>query len=277
MSSKLESFLFRNNVDHKINHGWIQFPCPFCDDTHRHAAFSPTGACTCFKCGKLKPVKTLMALAKCSFEDAVSALNLHHKDFDSEVERKAVEFTWPSRTIDIEESHYEYLKGRRIKNSVIKEFGLRATNHLSLIPHSIVIPVRKDGRNVSWTTRSILPSAEIRYLTCPKEKEVESIKDCLLGWEFTGSKVILVEGPFDALRIGKGAVAAFGKVLSKEQIKMLQTKSMVFVCMDKGEHTTMSKMSMQLYPCRVNNIYLDAKDAGEADEEEIQELRNLIK
>jgi DNA primase len=266
----LESFLVENGVPHRIKGEWIQFTCPWlCGDDEMHGAFSSVGACTCFKCGEKNTVKTLMKLTGRSLSDCKRALNVKHEVVESVVTK----LVYPTGLCDLMKCHIDYLHGRGITDETIADYGLRGTNAISTIPWSIFIPVREYGVDVAWTCRSIVKDSKLRYLSSNTGK---NIKDTLFGWDFKKPKAIVVEGPFDAMRVGKGCVALYGKDATETQIKALQTRAAVFVCLDRGEDKASLKINRRLFPTPCHNVRLNAKDAGEASEDELNELRALL-
>lgn len=265
----LETFLVDRRVPHRVKGEWIQFTCPWCDDDGMHAAFALSGAATCFKCGKLSSLSTLMKLTGASASECKRVLNTKMDASESVVTK----LVYPTGLVDLMPCHREYLHGRGLTDETIELYGLRGTNAFSNIPWSIFIPVRENGVDVAWTCRSIVKDAKLRYLSSNTGK---NIKDTLFGWDFKRPKVVLVEGPFDAMRIGKGCVALYGKDASQTQINALQSRLAVYVCLDRGEEKAALKINRRLFPTPCHNVRLEAKDAGEADDSELQELRSLI-
>ena len=110
-----------------------------------------------------------------------------------------------------------YLLGRKMRPSEIRKYEIR---FLAQFPPRVVLPVRSlRGRVVGWTGRAVLPGIEPKY----KFPAGFSAARHLFGAEFVaqGDEVVVVEGPFDQIRYGDGAVATFGKHMSAYQRKLL--------------------------------------------------------
>jgi DNA primase len=90
-------------------------------------------------------------------------------------------------------------------------------------------------------------------------------------WARQSNMVVVCEGVFDAIAVGRCAVAAFGKGLTDEQVNMLRAYwDLVVVLLDPGDaEKEMIALSKKL---PVNTLYMmlrGYKDAGEAPREEI--------
>lgn len=113
--------------------------------------------------------------------------------------------------------------------------------------YRVILPIWMQEGLVTWTGRSIQKNVEPRYRTLSNNKEkagngplaIRSIKNCL--WNYQGlieepkKALVLVEGPFDALRldyfgydIGLRASCLFGKNLTDEQLILLEDISPMY-------------------------------------------------
>ena len=113
-----------------------------------------------------------------------------------------------------------YLASRGVKNpAIILRYDLRYQSGMN----AVVFPIRRDGVLYGWQARKIAPLPnELRLLTSVGLKKSRF----LLNWDHakTFDDLILVEGPFDCLKVdvpGFGAVASLGKGVSLSQIKMI--------------------------------------------------------
>jgi DNA primase len=169
------------------------------------------------------------------------------------------------------------MKGRGFDpDEIVKLWGLQALGLSGFLSWRIFIPIVYHGRMVSWTTRTI-GDQEPRYISARPDQELVSIKQSLLGEDYVRDVVIVVEGPFDAMRVGPGAVALFGNAVSPAQIKKLSQIPTRVICLDN--ETEAQRRACKLcsllepFPGRTINVVLDAKDPGSASEHEIQLLR----
>lgn len=114
----------------------------------------------------------------------------------------------------------------------------------------VVIPNHVGGRLVNWTARSIYSGASVRYLSLDATRGAwMSIKDCVFNADALlagGSVLVVVEGPFDAMKldcygaaVGVRATCLFNKKVTMAQVGFLSELANVFqkivVLLDVGE------------------------------------------
>jgi DNA primase len=157
-------------------------------------------------------------------------------------------------------------------------WGLGMTGPLSSIPWRVYIPIYMHGDVVSWTTRSI-QNEGLRYISAKPKQEVVNHKNVLYGADLAKSCIIVVEGPADVWRIGPGAVGTFGLNTSHHQIQEIASFPSVCICFDSGGQArdranTLAKAVRDEGGVVPSIVTLESgSDPGEADLEEIQELR----
>ena len=134
------------------------------------------------------------------------------------------------------------------------------------------------GKPVSWLTRTIAPDETYRYLTAPKDREAVPIKSLLYGEQFVSpfETVIVCEGVFDALRIGRNAVATLGKKITPAQFDKIARFQRRILCFDAENDTQEQAKALanrlQAFPGLTDNVCLDAPDPAEASQKEIETL-----
>lgn len=107
--------------------------------------------------------------------------------------------------------------------------------------YRLIVPVYgSNGELQTWTARSVLPDADVRYLTLPSDQSVESAPNLLLGLDFLWRAfrprcLVVTEGPFDAMAItalGNGdgiwGTCLFGVQVSNAQSQLLDDLSRKF-------------------------------------------------
>jgi DNA primase len=138
------------------------------------------------------------------------------------------------------------------------------------------VPITLSGEIVSWTTRS-LHNKGVRYLNARPEEESVSAKDVLFGEEFCGHAVVVVEGSFDAMTIGPGAVAVMGLKVSARQFERICSFPLRVIAFDSEREAQRraSKLSqeLKLFPGETYLVELSGKDAASSPKHEIEELR----
>lgn len=190
----------------------------------------------------------------------------------------------PSPTHLLSESklHWDYLKSRGLNPQLLQaRYGVRAlcTDTEWKYQNRVFFPVaNKQGRPVSWLTRTILPQKDYRYLTAPHSNEAQSIKTLLYGEQFVThfDTVIICEGVFDALRVGRNALATFGKNITNEQFDKIKQYQRRIICFDSEvdtqEQAKQLAIRLQAFPGITDNVCLDAPDPATASTSEISAL-----
>lgn len=89
----------------------------------------------------------------------------------------------------------------------------------------IILPIR-DHKNklVGWVGRHINKYTNPKYLFGPTGFASSNYLFGLNHFESVGRELVLVEGPFDQIRYGRGSVATFGKHFSRGQLSLLLNK-----------------------------------------------------
>lgn len=268
--------------------GWISISCVFCGDRSNHMGINlESNLCSCFKCGKKGSVLILVqAIDNCGYNWAVKTIDKFVlKDFSHLVKK---ERTHAERTIlpggtsdNFLPIHDKYLTLRRFD----RKFLQRRYDIMSIGPtcddwkFRICIPVFQGGNIVTFVARDTTGKSEIKYKNCPAERCVKQVKDCLYGIDQIreGDSVILVEGIFDAWRIGTGAVCTFGTQVTDEQIRVLASKRIknAFVMFDSdatSKATTLCHCISSVV-ANVEQIELLEGDPDNLDEDEVWNLK----
>lgn len=143
----------------------------------------------------------------------------------------------------------------------------------------IMLPYVVDWEIVSWTARAIA-DARIRYLDLSREESIVEPKKTLYNHDaaFDGGEVLLVvEGPFDALKIdlyarewGVRAVAISTNSISDQQIYLLEEASQhfnkVLIMMDNaGQLGVVDSMKMRERLAQIRNLGFTSVPYGKKD------------
>jgi DNA primase len=140
-----------------------------------------------------------------------------------------------------------------------------------------VFPISRDGLVYGWQARKVNPGPdEPRLLT----KTGFNKSKHLLNYDKVGKldSVILVEGPFDCVKVaqaGFGSVCSFGKEVSQKQIAMILSLSAekIYVGLDPDAYREADEVIDQI--CLKKRVYRvlppkGKKDFGECSIEEIR-------
>jgi hypothetical protein len=273
---------------HHVSHGWVGVDCPDCSPGWGHYRLGfhlGTGGAYCWLCGKRPSRLMLSRLAGkpvAEINPLYSQLQLVETRRKSAHEGRSLKFP-PFQKWDLQhqeaEPHRWYLAKRKLHIDAVGErWGVTALRLAGRWSWRLLIPIAHQGEYVSWTTRSIVKNVEPRYLNCPEEWERMPAKNLLYGEDYCGESVVVCEGPVDVWKIGPGAVCTFGTAFTKVQTARLTKFSRIAVCFDstdEGQRRGRELMDQIGYSTpNVVNVRLETgKDAGDADEDELKELR----
>ncbi len=267
-----------------VSRGWIGLNCCYCSDNSGHLGIHlNTGAVSCWKCGKHRLLPTLARLSGMPESDTLvlmkryeTGIQRHHVD-----ERKASAqvvtlpaFNWTGRATD-------YLLDRHIQPFHIKEYGLQYGGNVGEWAFRIIIPVVSGGQVVSATGRTICKTVEPRYYNLPIERSVVDIKHTFLGMDkcLKRDHVVLVEGPFDAIKGGPGVISGFGSSLKRQQLLMLTRFKKVTLLFDSDatgrRKARILAEQLQRLGIDTETVFLDdgGKDLGDLTHSEVCNVR----
>lgn len=264
--------------------GWIQLRnCPFCGSSSYHLGyrFSP-GYFNCWKCGGHHVIPTLQKLgvshrdAQEFFHDKTGTLQ------PPQIEKVRTGYREPKGVGELHPIHRAYLRGRGFNPYHIeKVWGIRGIGIAHALSWRVFIPARHREVKVSWTSRSVGATPTLRYISAKPTEETICLKHLVYGLDFCRHSIVIVEGPFDAWRIGPGAGALFGMNYSANQIQKLIQIPHRFVCFDSAPEAQRKarELAEQLsaFEGTTENILIDAKDPGEASPREINLIRKVAR
>jgi len=238
------------NVDYTTtDRGWLQLTCPFCHDTAQHLGWSGK-VFSCYHCGRLDRTDTLAAVLGLSPAQVAHTLrNLRGSTsaplprFDDAQRKPArsAPVILPYGAKPLNARHQHYLRQRGFDPAALaRDWGLLGTWALGPCPYRIIIPVVQGGRLACWQARDITDKSEKKYLSCPDAEATTPVKSCLYGLDqavggHAGRSVVVVEGPTKVWRLGVGAVATFGAMVTDEQVRLLRVFGHVYILLDEDE------------------------------------------
>jgi DNA primase len=97
-----------------------------------------------------------------------------------------------------------------------------------------LVPIVWENNTVSFQCRDFTEKATLRYITCPKSREIIHHKNILYGKQSSWTdRIIVCEGVFDVFRFGVNSVATFGIQFKQEQVRQIKKYfKQVFVAFD---------------------------------------------
>jgi hypothetical protein len=272
-----------------VSGGWLNITCPHCDDHSMHCGYnySDDYGFFCWRCGSWNKTITISKLLDVSYKQAKQIVHRYDGKPDIPAEKKPnqKEIAYPSSTSDmLKPLHKKYLRKRGFKPDEIQNNWLiKATGPVSQLDgseyrHRILMPINYRGKLVSWQTRDVSEEAEINYKACPKWREIIHHKDILYGMPFIEWKTygFIVEGVFDAWRIGCDAAATFGIGFTNRQLRIIaNTFDFVFVMYDPEDDAQRKAYEMrkelEFRGVKTKNVLLET-DPADTPQDEMDEL-----
>lgn len=249
-----------------VSKGWINIQCPFCEDETNHLGIRLSDlTVNCWKCGRKNVIKLVKELLSCSYKEAKEIF----KRLETTNSVRIIEETENIRLANTEnfvkipqdasrvfpKLHRDYLKQRRFDyRQLIRKYKIKAVYNSGKYAFRIIIPIFLNGQLVSFSSRDVTGYAKIRYLHASASECAIRPKDLIYGFDTIdiGGSAILVEGIFDAWRLGKGAICSFGTQLSGKQfveISKLELKNLfIFFDQDRGGLHSAKILSKHIAP-----------------------------
>ena len=182
--------------------------------------------------------------------------------------------------------HRRYLRRRGFVPSEIgKRYGVLGTGPSGPYRLRLMIPVYFRGRLVSYIGRDVTEKQDPKYKACPLAEAAINHKTVLYDldscWS-ARSRVAVVEGTFDAWRIGEGVVATFGTAVKEQQIKLLSHFTEVFFVFDPepAAQALARKAAAKLSAMGKHVEVIDLEgstDPGSLPPEEVKHLRRELR
>lgn len=259
--------------------GWAQLDCPFCTPGAQHWRLGVNlnhGYANCWACGSHSLPSTLAELGVLPYGKA--------KDFVRQLDRGYLPKELAPGRLELPKGlgpllppHRKYLKSRGFSPRELERlWGVQGIGLQARLAWRVFIPIQHRGKTVSWTTRG-LTDQEPRYVSAGLQQEAMPRKHLLFGQDFARHAIVVTEGPFDAIRIGPGAVATLGVAYSRAQVRKMANFPVRVICFD-SDPTAQQRArelcrTLEPYPGQTVNVCLDSKDPGSASAKEIRVLR----
>ena len=275
---------FVREGNHHCRAGWIQSDCPFCGKGSKrfHLGWNLTfNYVNCWKCGSHRIAPTLVELTGLSFKEVGKLLEDLATSNPIEFDDKRGTLELPTGIGDLLKPHKRYLKKRDYDPDELSDLwdiggiGIHAS-----LPWRIFIPITFQTKTISWTTRSISDKAVIRYYSAQADQEEINHKSILYGEEHCRHSIIVHEGCFDVWRTGVGSVATCGTGFSRSQVLRIANYPIRVICFD-NEPTAQKRAEeicdlLEPFSGETYNVTLSSKDASEASDKEIKQLRSFL-
>lgn len=214
--------------------GWVNTECPFCTGHEgNHLGWNlDESYFSCWQCGGHKTFTTISKLLKITEQKARQILKQYQinapkaKEAKVKIRRKAHRL--PSNTEPLLDRHKQYLEKRGFDAAYLEEkYGLLGTGPVSSLNEinykfRIIAPIYWEGKQVSFQSRDITDRSKLKYITCPKDRELIHHKHILYSSSVLPSYTgIIVEGITDVWRFGDIAYATFGIKYTAIQVRLI--------------------------------------------------------
>lgn len=259
MTFNFRSFFRAQGIEYwvegkNVRPGWVHITCPFCDDHSNHLGGNPEGgAVICWRCG----VHSLWSLLERVGREpphvylrkyGTGKLSTTPAVKPREKRPTADACVLPATGKKPVPAAIRYLRDRGYDYAEIADrYDIRCTGPSGEYKFRIIIPVYWKGEIVSFVGRDYTGKQELRYKTASRDKEKIHHKDIVYGLDQAQyyDAVIVVEGIFDAWRIGPGAVATFGTSVTLAQVRELsRLKQKVYVLFDNEPEATAKALEL---------------------------------
>lgn len=254
-ASSIAEVYYRYGVPFQITEargGWISTHCPHCaGSADWHLGYNlAKNFYKCWRCGGHPTIETL---AKLCHVDRPTAAELYRsitsapggaaravRDREAQARVGISRYRHPGGVGPMESNHRRYLEGRGFEpDRIAGEWGVLGTGPTSRLDgidyrFRLLVPIVWDGAEVSFQARDVTGKSDLKYISCPPEREARSHKTVLYGRQESWGRVgVVVEGVTDCWRLGPMACATFGIQYRPEQVLEIADRfERVFVIFD---------------------------------------------
>lgn len=211
-----------------------------------------------------------------NLEESINSLNETYAGKELQTFANLAEVFFPRefRRVDSSapESVLKYLSVRQLAFPACERYNIHYCL-LGLYANRLIIPITMHHKRVSFVARDYTNNA-LHKVLYPTGSEIAS---CLFNYDVAikNDTVIIVEGVFDAMRVGDNAVALFGKTVSMNQtellIKGLFKKAIVMLDSDAALETIEICNTLKTF-LEVKAVRLASGDPADKTKEEIKGL-----
>lgn len=312
------NILSERRVDYKETQqsGGLEFiaDCPFCNDNKKHFGMhAATGVWNCFKCGQNGSIFSFLQIhddvspARAKYiihgmlgntyvdKNSVRKFLDQLEEEEKEMGQAKEKLSHESKTLELPTTYtllskcmespnpmeiqafLYWLDKRQFPPADLQTYKIGYCNY-GKYAGRIIIPIYHNKRLLYFVARDFTGQAIKRYLN-----PAISTNNIIFNLERASKNkhcVILTEGVFDAIRIGKNAVSLLGKILHAGQKQMLlkqEFEEFVIcfdpVCKDPAILESVYKIAHSLYSfasISIMDLDIYGKDAGDCSKAQLQ-------
>lgn len=309
---RLRSFIESTGLSYKLGSSAFIFTCPRCSKKEKLWIRRTDGVFRCWSCSEVANFKgrAEYALAELlnspikeireklyDFAPLDENFQLHleiHDPWADETEESLIlaetfpETAWPLDFYPILSPEstlgLNYLNNRGIPAYIANLYDL----HYIPFKSRVCFPVKINGKLIGWQSRTILNNRYEDYKTgeiveFPKimsSNSLSGVRDRILMFQdnlLTSNHALICEGPIDAIKAHYcgGAVATMGKVVSKQQLRILKNLgvSRIYLGLDEDAAEETNKIITELLAdAEIYRLDIKDRDLGSMSFEEVYEL-----
>jgi len=167
---------------------------------------------------------------------------------------------------------YQYLIGpkRGLTDQDIEENQLGCCTD-GTYKNRVIIPIFMEEKLVGYQGRDITGTATPKILNPFGFNKSKVLFNYDRAAKF--DEVVIAEGAFGAIRIGPNAVATLGKLISDEQLRLLEPFKRITIMLDSDAHEEADKTARRLKNLNVFIVFLKT---GQPDDYTRKELEKLV-
>lgn len=185
-----------------------------------------------------------------------------------------------SRNFDSDEDVWDLIGEYGIMGCLVREYANR-----------LILPIRRDGKLVAFTGRSIFKEAKLRYRAVSDDDAIVRVKDCLFNEEQVGEGgdvLVVQEGPLDVYKLdfygrkyGVRSVGLMTTALTAYRIAAIRRLSkkyrVVVVMQDKGMEIHAHQVAAQFILDKATKLTVQHvpgkwKDVGDMGKKDVVKL-----
>ena len=274
-----------------VGHGWIGTKCLYCHDDHNHLGIHLSYKnFSCWKCGATGSLLTLVQ----DLEDVGYGVALNRIDeFQSLVPiepeartRKSSpgpDLLPPDWMEELTGNQRSYLRGRGFNpDALVDTWGLLGGPITGSWRYRIIIPVHLRGQVVTWIGLDTSGTKKAKYKAAPVEQSYVPVGELLYGSDHVEDVVVVMEGPADVWRMGRGAVALLGMGVTVDKVVPLLhlNADYYFVMFDAEplaqERAKQLAAGLAHRGCNAEIVKLDSGDPADLSNDEAISIRHEL-
>lgn len=280
------------------NKGWVNINCPECmnpPDTHFNGGFNIANPrYSCWRCGThfwKDILGKLLNISPYQVSQYVKSYEFITTQREEKKQALATKLDLPGYPLNEKEKEYLINRGFNL-DYVVEKFYLRGGGIVGEWSYRILLPIYYNNILVSWSGRSILDKEYIkalnilRYKNLSIEQSVVNPKEIFYNTDNSRKdSVILVEGPFDVLKMGNDTICSLGTSVTRAQELFLKEHyRKIFICFDneyeaqqKAYHlgTNLAAIGMEVEVVNICESF-NKNDPGELSYDEVRIIKNEL-